>query len=294
MLIDPDTLPALLAVLSAFLFALSVQIQNIGLQSADPRTAALVSIGATALVYWLASPLFVQWSYVLTTGTLLFAFVGLFRPALSATLAIKSIKLMGPSLTSGLTATNPLFAAAFAIILLGEDITLSITLGTLAVVAGVAATSLKRGGVKRGWPLWALVFPLGAAFFRALGHPLAMIGMETVPSPLYVGLVSYTVSFFVAFSAYKIEGRTIPKMDKGYAWFALAGILNGLSIYSLNSALQIGKLLTVAPIVACSPIFTIALSYLVFKRETLTWQTVATISLVVPGIVLIVAGDQWI
>lgn len=292
--IDPETLPALLAVLSAFLFALSVQIQNLGLQSAEPRTAALVSILSTAIVYWLISPLFLQAAYWFTTGTLLFAFVGLFRPALSASLAMNSIKIMGPSLTSGLAATNPLFAAGFAIILLGEDITLSIALGTGAVVAGVAAASLKRGGVKRGWPLWAILLPLGAAFFRALGHPLSMIGMETAPSPLYVGLISYTVSSVIAVAAYKIEGRIMPRLNKGYIWFAVAGMLNGLSIYSLNTALQGGQLLTVAPIVACSPIFTIALGYLVFKRETITWQTVLTIGLVVPGIILIIAGDRWL
>ncbi|NQW01208.1 MAG: DMT family transporter [Rhodospirillales bacterium] len=294
MSIDGDTGPALLAVLSAFLFALSMQIQNLGLQNADPRTAALVSILATATVYWLASPLYLESAYWLTAGTLYFAGVGLFRPALSASLAITSIKVMGPSLTSGLAATNPLFAAGFAIILLGEGITTSIALGTCAVVAGVATASYKPGGVKRGWPLWAILLPLGAAFFRALGHPLTMIGMETAPSPLYVGLVSYTVSSIIAFSAYKLEGRKIPRMNRGYAWFAVAGILNGTSIYSLNSALQGGKLLTIAPIVACSPIFTIALGYLVFKRETITWQTAITIALVVLGIILIVAGDKWI
>lgn len=284
----------LLAVLSAFLFALSVQIQGLGLQSADPRTATLVSISSTTAVYWLASPFYLDTSYWLTTGTLLFAGVGLFRPVLSASLAVSSIKIMGPSLTSGLTATNPLFAAGFAVILLGEDITLSIALGTAAVVAGVAAASLKRGGVKRGWPLWALSLPLGAAFFRALGHPLTMMGMETAPSPLYVGLISYSVSSLVAFAAYKAQGRKIPAMNRGYAWFVIAGILNGLSIYSLNTALQHGKLLTIAPIVACSPLFAIALGLWVFKRETITWQTVTTVALIVPGIILIVIGDRWI
>jgi len=224
----------------------------------------------------------------------MFAAVGLFRPVLSASLAITSIKTMGPSLTSGLTATNPLFAAAFAILLLGESLTPAIALGTCAVVAGVVASSVRRGGVKRGWPLWALSLPLGAAFFRALGHPLTIIGMATVPSPLYVGLISYSVSSIVAFAAYKAEGRVIPKMNRGYGWFVVAGILNGLSIYSLNTALQHGKLLTVAPIVACSPIFTIALGFWVFKRETITWQTMATVALIVPGIILIVIGDRWI
>ena len=75
MTIQPDTLPIILAVLSAFLFALSIQIQNLGLQFADPKTATLVSISTTAFVYWLISPLYLEPAYILTTGTLLFAVV---------------------------------------------------------------------------------------------------------------------------------------------------------------------------------------------------------------------------
>ena len=294
MAIQPDTLPVVLAVLSAFLFALSIQIQNLGLQSADPRTATLVSISTTALVYWLVSPLYLESAYLLTTGTLLFAVVGLFRPALSQYLAVHGIKTLGPSLTSGIAATTPLFAAGFAILLLDENITLSIALGTGAVIAGVIIASLKPSGLKRGWPLWAILFPIGAAFFRALGHPLTMIGMETAPNALYPGLVAYTVSSVIAFTTYKIEGRKFPKMNRGYGYFALAGLINGLSIYSLNSALQMGELLTVAPVVACSPMFAMALGFFVFKRETITWRTVGTIGLIVPGIILVIVGDKWI
>ena len=83
-------------------------------------------------------------------------------------------------------------------------------------------------------------------------------------------------------------------MNSGYAYFALAGIINGLSIYSLNTALQGGQLLSVAPIVACSPVFVMALGFFVFKRETITWQTVATIGLIIPGIILVIVGDEWI
>ena len=167
--IPSDLLPSLLAVLSAFLFALSIQIQNLGLQSADPRTATLVSISATAIVYWIISPLYLETSYWLTSATLLFAGVGLFRPVLSQTLAIKGIKTLGPSLTSGLAATTPLFAAGFAIILLDESITLSITLGTGAVILGVVVSSLKPGGVNADGLCGQFYFPLALLFFEPLG-----------------------------------------------------------------------------------------------------------------------------
>jgi drug/metabolite transporter (DMT)-like permease len=45
---------------------------------------------------------------------------------------------------------------------------------------------------------------------------------------------------------------------------------------------------SVMPIVSASPVFTMLLGYLVFRREVITWQTLATIALVVPGVILVV------
>lgn len=280
--------PALLAVGSAILFALSIQIQNLGLGHGDPRAGALVNIGTTALVYWLLSPFLIEASYWLSSATILFAIVGLFRPALSVNLSIAGVKMMGPTLASGLAATAPLFAAFFAIWLLDETLTMPVALGTLGVVAGVAVAALRPGGVTRGWPLWALSLPLGAAFFRAIGHPITMIGFREMPDPFFAGLVSYTVSFFVALIIYRLRGRGGIKLSLGYGWFALAGLINGVSVYSLNTALKYGQLLTVAPVVACSPVFTMLMSMLIFKRETITLRTAATIALVVPGVILVI------
>lgn len=285
---NPEMLPAGLAVSSAFLFALAVQMQNLGLKHADPRTGTLISITATAAVYWLVAPLFTFSMYWLTVGALWFALVGLFRPALSARLAMSGIKYLGPTLTSGLAATNPIFAAAAAVIILGELLTLPVAVGTAAVVMGVFVASFAPGGIRRGWPLWAIALPLGAAFFRAIGHPITMIGYETAPSPYFAGLVSYSVSFVVSLGAYNLGRRKLPPLSPGMGWFALAGIINGLSLYCLNTALATGKLLTVAPIVSSSPVFAMALGLYVFKKEIITWRTVATIGLVVPGVVIVV------
>src|SRR5882672_9381159 len=87
---------------SALLFALSNHFSNMGLQHSDARAGTLVSIATSAVAYWLFAPFFLKSSYWLTTAALMFAIVGLIRPALSTTLAISSIKMMGPTLTSSL------------------------------------------------------------------------------------------------------------------------------------------------------------------------------------------------
>lgn len=281
--------PALLAMTSAFLFALSIQVESLGLDLVDYRSGALINIGTTALMYWILSPFFIESSFWLTEATFLFALVGLFRPALSLNLAVAGVKLLGPTITSGLAATAPIFAAFFAIILLDENMTFPIAIGTSGVVAGIFVMATKpTGGQPRVWPLWAMLLPLGAAFFRAVGNPVIMIGFKELPDPFFAGLVSYSVSLLVALSVFKIQRCEFAPLSMGYGWFALAGIINGISIYSLNTALKFGQLLTIAPIVACSPLFTLILGWIFMKREIITWRMALSTILVVSGIIVVV------
>ena len=72
--------------------------------------------------------------------------------------------------------------------------------------------------------------------------------------------------------------------------FVAAGIANALSIQFLNNALFAGTLLSTMPIVSASPVFTMLLGLYVFKREVISWRTLATIALIVPGVILVALG----
>ena len=62
----------------------------------------------------------------------------------------------------------------------------------------------------------------------------------------------------------------------------------------LSTATYLGMgylaLVAVVPIVSASPVFTMLLGYLVFKREVITWQTIAAMALVVGGVILVVTN----
>ncbi len=280
-------LAPLYALCSAFLFALSNHLLSMGLKDSDPRTGTIVSIAASAVAYWIFAPFFVESWYWFTFACLLFALVGIFRPALSSALALASIQQMGPTLTSALTASAPLFGAFWAILVLGEKLTWPIAIGTLAVIAGAVVSAWNPAGVKRSWPLWAMILPFGAAFIRATGHAVTKIGLGEVPSPSFAVFMGNTVSLGSSTLAYKVEGRKLTGTKASWRWFIAAGIANALSIQFLNNALYVGTLLSTMPIVSASPIFTMLLGYFVFRRETITWRTVATIALIVPGVVLV-------
>ena len=275
---------------SAFLFALSNHFNNRALETCDARAGTLISIGTAAIVYWLFAPFFLVGWYWVTTAALMFAIVGIIRPVLSTTLAINSIKVMGPTLTSSLTATTPIFGAVFAILILRESLTLPIAIGTLAVVAGAVVAAWNPKGLKRTWPLWAIALPLGAALIRATGHIVTKYGLIEVPSPSFAVLVGNTVSLGTALAAYGWERRPIAVGGSAYTgqlWFVASGVVITLSVQFLNNALAIGDVVAVLPIVSATPVFTLLMGFFWFGREVITWRTIATMALIVPGVILV-------
>ena len=280
---------------SAFLFALSNHFTNMGLERSDARSGTLVSIATSAVAYWLFAPFFLKGWYWLTTAALMFAIVGIIRPAISTSLAISSIKMMGPTLTSSLTAATPIFGSMFAILILGERLSSPVAIGTAAVVAGAVVAAWNPRGLKRTWPLWALALPLGASLIRATGHIVTKYGLLEVDSPSFAVLVGNTVSLGTAVLFFRQERLPLSgATGGGKLWFLAAGLANALSVQFLNNALAIGDVVAVVPIVSATPVFTLLMGFFYFGRETITWRTLGTIALIVPGVVLVaLSGARW-
>jgi DME family drug/metabolite transporter len=273
---------------SAFLFALSNHFTNMGLERSDARSGTLVSIATSAVAYWLFAPFFLKGWYWLTTAALMFAIVGIIRPAISTSLAISSIKMMGPTLTSSLTAATPIFGSMFAILILGERLSSPVAIGTAAVVAGAVVAAWNPRGLKRTWPLWALALPLGASLIRATGHIVTKYGLLEVDSPSFAVLVGNTVSLGTAVLFFRQERLPLSgATGGGKLWFLAAGLANALSVQFLNNALAIGDVVAVVPIVSATPVFTLLMGFFYFGRETITWRTLGTIALIVPGVILV-------
>jgi drug/metabolite transporter (DMT)-like permease len=274
------------------LFAVGVQLQNLGLKYGRSQTGALISMLGSTVLFWLFSPWFLQLWYWGTSAVVIFALIGLFRPFLTSNLAIAGIRHLGPTLTSILASTAPVFAAFFAIVILGETLTIPLALGTLTIVLAIGLLA-RKGEVKSTWPIWALALPIGAAVLRALGHALTKLGLNIVPDPLFAGLVSYTVSLVIALGSTLGQRKRAPvrlRWAPGLLWFFCGGIVNGISVWSLTTALNLGEVVKIIPIVALSPVFTLLLGLFVFRRETLTLRIVLALLLIVPGVILVAAG----
>ena len=286
--------PILLALTSATLFAISIQVLHQGLRYTDSETGSLQQIFATTTCYWILAPWLVESWYWLTPAALLFAAVGLFKPSVSANASMLGVHYLGPTPTSTLAASSPLFAAAFGVMFLDERLTFPIIVGTFAIMAGSVTLAQNRNGqAHRTWPLWALGLPLLAALVRASGDGVTKFAMLDLPSPYFAGLVSFSVSLIVAMSFYGVRHRTLPRMGIRYGtgWYFLAGTINAISVFCLNKALQLGDLIVVVPIVSASPIITLFISVIFIRRENINRYSVLAVFLVVPGVVIISLGQ---
>jgi uncharacterized membrane protein len=288
---DPAYLSASIALVAAFLFALSAHLQNMAPKHVGTQFGTLVLIATQATIYCAAGIFIIKPSYWFTSAALMFAAVGMLRPTLSITLWVEGIKRLGPTLNAALTSIGPFFAALFGILILGEQLTPMIAAGIALVVAGAFLPAIRSGKVSYSFPMWALLLPLGASALRNVAHAITKLGFAQVPSPLFAAMVGTSVSLVLVGGRFLITRQTIEGRISDYRYFVASGIASALAVYLLNQALQLGRVITVAPIVASSPVFAALLGHFVFGRETLTWRTMLTISLVVPGVIVIVLAS---
>lgn len=288
-----DLLSPLLALAAAFLFAVGGQFQNVGLATLDNRSGTMVSIVASALFFWAMAPFLLEWRWFAEPAVLIFVLIGLFRPAVSANLAVAGMRYLGPTLSTTLSSTSPLFGTFFGVVFLAEVLTLPVAIGTVGIVAAVILLARRgKGSLKTDWPLWALALPVGAAALRSLGHLLSKIGMETIPDAYFAGLVAFTVSAVLTLAVQRTRTtvQRITPRTPGVGFFATGGICTGTAILCLNEALLHGEIVAVVPIVSASPVFSLLLGILVFRRETFTAKLVAAVVIVVASVTVIALG----
>jgi drug/metabolite transporter (DMT)-like permease len=290
---DLSLLISLLALLAAMSFACGTLMVKRGLQHTDSVTGAVIQIGTSMVIFGLAAPFFVSGSDWLSPAVWVFAAVGLARPSFSTILANEGTRRLGPTLSSTFESLSPLFAVMGGAAFLAEQLTPAAVLGTLGVVAGVVVLTA-RGRLTRSWRAWALAFPLGAALIRSAAHVAARWGLLMLPNVILSGAVAYTVSFAVAFGVNRVRRRPAPRapLTRGVLWFVGSGTSNAAAIFALNSALMLGPVVQVSPLVATYPLFTLLGGRLLYRQEPITGRMLLAVALIVPSVILITMAHR--
>jgi drug/metabolite transporter (DMT)-like permease len=216
-----------------------------------------------------------------------FALAGIMGPGASQILFTLAIRDAGPSRTSVLVGTAPLFSVAIALTLLAEPVQAALLVGAFLIVVGGVVLVGER--VRPGhFKLVGLGFALGATIlFASRDNLLRWLSVDTdVPPALAASATLAAGTLCVLGYALLAGGGGVALA--GARRFAVAGLLFGLSYVALFEAYYRGRVTVVSPLVATESLWGVLLSALLLRRSELVGPRLLT------GAVLIVAGGAVI
>lgn len=284
---------------------LSFCLMNIAVRKAEqhvrPLEGAFLSQVSNTAMYLLMAP------FILSRGGLpplaaegvgFFLLAGFTSNFLGLTGSFMATSLIGPSRTSAVRATQPVYALFLAYIFLRE-LPVSMELLGVAMVAGgmvILALDKARGPLPMSLaPTLGAISPavLGmsmatvAAVAHATGGTLRKAGMFAIPHAYigaFIGTAAAVLIFLVLFGLRRQLGGIFRLPAKGIGYSFLAGIFNGLALLALFSALSRSPVAVVLALTGIQPLFTIPLAYAFFGRsEALSLRLIGSVLLVVAG-----------
>ncbi|HEY6820498.1 MAG TPA: DMT family transporter [Burkholderiales bacterium] len=273
------------ACLSALCFGTALVTAKIGLRGVDARSGAAISIPVATLLFLAASPFALSLQGFSVAAGALFAAVGVFFPALVTLLTFQSNDRLGPSVTSSISSTAPLFALAAAAVFLDEKIPARALLACCGVVAGVVLLSWRGAG--RAFPGRSLWLPVAGAMLRGAAQVLAKAALLLWPNPFAASLIGYVVSSGTVIA---LRRGNEPRPRTALLAFVATGALNGAAVLLMYAALNRAPVSSVAPIVAAYPVLTALLGPLVLREERPSARVLAGAVLIAAAIAFLVSG----
>ena len=198
------------------------------------------------------------------------------------------VERIGASITTAAGNTYPLFATVFALVLIAEPITLAEAVGMAVITAGLVVLSVSKGGNVRGWQLADLAFPLAAAIAWGLGSVLVRYGLTTTSTtPLQGTAITITAGFGAIVGYVLARGRydAFRVARRSYLYFAFGSVFGVAGFLLYFAALDVGRVVVVAPLAATSPLFTTGFTRgLLGDLERVTAGVVIGTALIVGGV----------
>jgi drug/metabolite transporter (DMT)-like permease len=281
--------PQVIALAAALSYATSGIAAKRGMRYSTPVTVTLVSLTIHAASLWsillltTGVPKISAWALFLfvVTGTLqpvirLFTYAGIFH--------------MGASRGTVVRGSHPFFSTTLAILFLGERAGLWVIAGTVLIVAGVILISRQPESQRANFRWWHIGYPLGAALLAGVSHPIRRYALGLADEPLFfaavIGLVS--LIWIGGYLLLRTQGERPVWNRQCIGPFLLAGCFETLGILLVITALSVGQVVIVSPIVATSPLWILLGTWLFLHGiERLTLGTVLGALCVVAGTIAI-------
>jgi drug/metabolite transporter (DMT)-like permease len=200
------------------------------------------------------------------------------------------IEKVGAPVSAAINNLNPFISTGFAILLLGERVTIPILAGTLVIVLGTILLSLSGRYV--GFHSRHLIYPFLSALCFGAVVIIRKVGLSHA-HPIFGFAINVTTAF-IAFTAYLIASgnlRTLACNGKSLWYFVGAGFTENLGVFLVLVALSLGQVSVVTPLNGTAPLFVLVLSWFCLRGvDQLTGRIVMGSVLIVLGVFLLTAG----
>lgn len=279
------------AIASGFCTATNLILLKKGLAQSNAITAIVVSLTINVFVFWTVVLIVLPLHEILNPALFIFVLVGLIQPGGTRFLAYLSVQKVGVAVTAPLRATTPLFSSLLAIIVLSEQLTLPVALGTTLVVAGIIAISMRQND-SGNWLNIYIILPLLSSFVAGSTQVIRKIGLAQIPLPFLGAAVTTLTSLIVITVSLLLSRRSsMLAFNRTSLWyFTLGGLTITMGVGSVYMSLYLGAVVVVAPLASLSPLFSLILAAIFLREvEVITPRVVVAACLIVAGVVLITA-----
>jgi len=263
-----------------------------GLVNSNALTGSLISLGTSAAIFWLLALAWVPLSTLRAPGVGYFIAAGVFAPAIGQTLGYVGMEKIGVARSAPIVNTSPIFSSIFAVSILGEVWTRQNMLGTCLVILGIIVLSSSKAAAGE-WRKKDIIYPLLGAVAFGVSTTLRKSGLMKVPLPLLAAAITVGTAFVVLLIIIQVRGgrRALKFHRQSNGWLFGAALINTGAILSFFSALNLGKVVRVEPLVACNPLLTILWAAIFLRQiERLSPRIIFGALVTVAGTILVVTA----
>lgn len=250
-----------------------------GIRNISPLTATVVSmiVGFVALAAIAIPRLSQTWSELPISGVLWYLAIGLVAPPVVRGLTYVGITKIGVARTDQVRASQPIFAALFASLLLQEAPSLIWYLAAGLILSGVYILLMEKTRDREefhfennGW-----LFPLTAAALAGLVMIWRKSGITYLADPVlgafFAALSGLTVG--LAYLAVSGRWRELITFRPNLKFLLLAGVLTATTDILDLVALKHADVHVIAPVLGSAPLFSTLVSGYLLKEEAITKRT---------------------
>jgi uncharacterized membrane protein len=276
--------PHELALASAFCSAIATIMIQRGLRTSNFYAGFWINVVVGTIGLWSAVALFVPPAEFSWRAVPYFVLSGVVGTAAGRLFRVVAIEKVGASVTASISNLTPLIATGLAIVLLGEQVTLPILMGTLVIVTGTVLLSVS--GKYVGFHPRHLVHPILSASCFGVVQVIRKVGLVHA-GPLFGAAVNMTTALVVSTAFVLATGnRDALRCDRrSLLYFVAGGIAENAGVLLLLVALGFGDVSVVIPLSGTTPLFVLLLAY-VFPSgfDRLSWRLLVGAVLVVAGV----------